>query len=198
MKLVGVSGGSGSGKSTLGIALYKKYPNTFALIHIDDYFKSRKNAPILYGFANWDDPASVRFDDLYKDLIALKSGQTITIFTKSELYNPNYNPTFGNKIEYTIQPRSIIVLEGHLALSDQRIRDLMDLKIFLDISIEESIKRQSGNRFNFGKEYLDKVLIPMHKQFIEPTKKYADIILEISNKSAQEVISEIEPKILTL
>lgn len=192
MKIIGISGGSGSGKSSLAISLLKKHPNECAILHIDDYFKKKEDAPKVGNFTDWDHPDSVRFDDLYRDLLALKEGRPVTILTKSELYHPDYDPKLRNKIEYVVEPRQTVIVEGHLVLSDERIRDLMDVKVYLDMPIEESIKRQSGNRTDFGTEYFDNILGPRHRMFVEPGKEYADIVLDVSELSSDEALEQIE------
>lgn len=195
MKFVGIGGGSGSGKSTLAISLFKKHPGECAVLHIDDYFKEKPEAPNVGNFTNWDHPDSVRLDDLYRDILALKRGEAVIINTKSELYHPTYDTALKNKMAYRIEPKSTVILEGHLAFCDTRIRDLMDLKIYLDAPIEESIKRQSTNRKDFGREYFDGILAPMHTAFIEPGKKYADMVLDVSAMSREEVLERIESQI---
>ena len=192
MKFFGIAGGSGSGKSTVAISLCKKYPEKIALIHVDDYFVAKVDAPIHGEFTNWDHPASVRFDDLYADMLSLSAGRSIAVRTKSELYNPDYNPKIKNKIQQIIEPKPITVLEGYLALYDARVRGLLNWKIYLDIPIEESTRRRSANKFTLDQKYYTEVLLPMHRQFVEPTKKYADVVIDVSRLTPQEVLKEIE------
>ncbi len=125
---IGIAGGSGSGKSTLAVALAKKYPEQIAVLHLDDYGAKKENIPMLNGFLNREHPDAIRFDDLHRDLHALQNGHAITVRTKSELYNPGYTLEDDNKIEYTIEPKHIIIVEGYLVFHDTRIRDLMDKK----------------------------------------------------------------------
>jgi uridine kinase len=198
MKIIGIAGGSGSGKSTVAVSLCKKYPDTFALLHIDDYFIKKEEAPVLEGFTNWDHPSVVRFAELQKDLTSLKEGKAITVSTKSELYNPEYNHAFRNKLEYTIEPKPVVILEGYLALSDNSIRDMLDYKIYLDIPLEESVKRRSANKFAIDQGYFEKVHLPMHKQFVESTKEHADIVLDVSKMSPAQVLAEVESKIVEM
>lgn len=196
--IIGIAGGSGSGKSTVAVSLCRSYPERFALLHVDDYFKKKEAAPILGTYKNWDHPDALRLDDLYSDLKNLKEGKAIRVHTKSELYNPGYEHALKNKIEQLIEPRPVIILEGYLALHDPRVRDLLDLKIYLDMSIEASLKRRSLNKFAADDEYFTKVLLPMHQQFVEPTKNYADMVLDASKLDADEVREAIERKIVQL
>lgn len=196
--ILGVAGGSGSGKSTLAVALCKKYPHIFALLHLDDYYKKKEEVPLHRGFTNWEHPEALRFEDVVRDITALKEGKPITFLTKGELYNPNFDVNLRNKIEHTLEPKPILILEGFLALSQERIRDLLDYKIFLDIPIEESIRRRSGNKFMPDEDYFTNVVVPMHEKYVAPTRKYADLVLDVSTLSAEEVLAVVEEKLKPL
>lgn len=186
-KCIGIAGGSGSGKSSLAISLCQKFPEQFALLHIDDYFKPTADVPKFGEFSNWDDPDAIRFDDLRNDIKALLLGESVKVLTKGELYNPEFTIELKNKKEVIIEPKPTVILEGYLALHDTEIRELMDLKMYLDISITESIRRRSTNKFAINDDYLHNVLIPMHWEFVEPTKQYADLIIDVSDKTQEEV-----------
>lgn len=186
---IGIAGGSGSGKSTLAVALAKKYPDQIAILHLDDYGAKKEHIPMLNGFLNREHPDAIRFDDLHRDLHALQSGRAITVRTKSELYNPSYTLEEDNKIEYTIEPKHIIIVEGYLVFHDARIRDLMDKKIYLDMPIEESLQRRTKFR---DEEYFKKVLVPMHHQYIEPTKQYADVVIDVSTMNIDDMMAIAE------
>lgn len=196
--IIGIAGGSGSGKSTVAVSLSKKYPDKIALLHIDDYFKNKEQVPILKGFTNWDHPDSIDFKKIYRDLVSLKNGNSVKVFTKSELYNPNYNHSLQNKIEYVIESKPVVILEGYLTLWDKMVRDMFDYKLYFDIPIEDSTKRRSMNKFILDQEYFSKVLLPMHKKYVEHTKIYTDLIIDVSTKSANEVLIILEEKILKL
>ncbi|MEN9338492.1 MAG: hypothetical protein RI945_217 [Candidatus Parcubacteria bacterium] len=196
MKIIGIAGGSGSGKSTFAVDFCKKYSDKCALIHLDDYFKKTEDVNMMGSFKNWDHPQAVDFNLLYKDLLSLKNGEEIKILTKSELYNPHYDHSIKNKIEISIFKKEILLVEGYLAFFDDKIRDLMDLKLYLDIPIEESTKRRSDNKFKLDKEYLEQVLIPMHKEFVEPTKDCADLVLDVSKFNKEEVFALLEDYII--
>ncbi|NCS99456.1 hypothetical protein GW765_00545 [Candidatus Parcubacteria bacterium] len=185
-KIIGIAGGSGSGKSTLAVSLCKKYPDKFSLIHLDDYFVSKENVPKLAGYNNWDCPEAIRFEDLYRDLSELKEGRSVTVKTKSELYNPDYRHELRNYIDHTIEPRGIIIVEGYLLFANDRVRILLDHKIFLSVPIEESIKRRSLGKFIPENDYVETVVIPMHLAHIEPTKQYADLVIDVGENSIEE------------
>ncbi len=192
-ELVVVAGGSGSGKSTLAINLLKKYPEVFSLVHLDDYYKKAEDAPQLSdGGPHWDHPDAVRFDDIVRDLDTLLSGGSITVMTKSELYHPEYSPALKNKKKQVIAPASLVIFEGHLALYEARIRSRAALSVYLDIPIESSVTRRSGNKFSPSEGYFQQTLIPAHKEFLEPTKKHANHVIGAAGKSAHEVLQEAE------
>jgi len=194
--VIGIAGGSGSGKSTVAVALCKKYPNSITLLQVDDYFKNKEQVPVLNGKPNWEHPDALRLNDLYHDIMLLRGGYSVTLLTKSELYNPNFDTTLQNKIEYTIQPKPILIVEGFFTLWDAAIRSVIDYGIYLDIPIEESIKRRSANKFKPSAEYIDTVLIPMHNQFIAPTRNYADLVVDTAHTDCDGVLQEIEHNLL--
>ncbi len=195
-KLIGIAGGSGSGKSTLAIALCRKYPNTFALVHIDDYFKKSADAPRKGKFINWDHPDCLRFDDLHEDLQKLIRGESIFVNTKSELYHPDYDPKSRIRISHEIQPKPIVLLEGYFALYDERILRLIDFKIFLTMPIEQSMRRRSVNKSVHNTAYLSEVLAPAHSEFVEPTRNHADLDIDVTVCSPTEVFSEVEDALI--
>lgn len=191
-KLIAIAGGSGSGKSTLAVSLCTQHPRDFALVHIDDYFKKSGQVPVLDGFVNFDHPDAIRFNDLRRDLAVLIDQQPIKVWTKSELYNPRYRSELKNKIEQVIQPKRFILLEGYLALYDARIRELADLKIYLDIPIQASVQRRSTNKFKLSALYFTEVLDPMHREFVEPTREFADAVIDVSDKTTADVLRIVE------
>lgn len=189
---VGIAGGTGSGKSTLAINLCKRYPAQCAVVHLDDYFKHTKELQMLEGFPNWEHPYSIKFDALYRDPLSLKAGKSISVLTKSKLYNPEYRESLKNRIKYTIEPKKIIILDGYLVLHDQRVNKLLDKKIYLDIPVGVSSKRRGSDKISINHGYFEKVLVPTHKKFVEPTKQYADLVIDVSRKNLEKVYSEVE------
>lgn len=179
-KLVCIAGGSGSGKTTLAIALCKKYPRCTTLVHLDDYYKKAEETPAYEKGVHWDRPDSLRFDDLERDVKSLLDGKPVSILTKSEWYHGAYDPVLKNKIPWTLVPRSVVILEGHLALYDARIRRHMTLGIFLDMPIAESVKRRSSNKIAQPRHYFELALFPAHDEFVEPTKEYAELVIDMS------------------
>lgn len=189
-KVLGIAGGSGSGKTTVAIYLHTAYPGRIALLHLDDYYKKPEDVPTVGGRRNWDHPDSLMFDELTRDIELLTAGNPVTIMTKSELYNPHYDPRLRNMIQHVVEPADVIIVEGYLAFYDERVRDQMTLKIYLDIPIAESLKRRKkllGDQW-----YLEQVVIPTHEEFVVPTKCYADVVIDIKGKDTLRVEQEVE------
>lgn len=194
--LILIAGGSGSGKSTLAIGLLSHHPEQYALLHLDDYYKTSEEAPKLPdGKPNWDDPEAIHFDRLVSDVRSLLQGNEVEVLTKSELYNPAYDPGLKNKISHAIQPKPTILLEGYLALHDERLRELASCSIYLDMPIEHSVRRRSRNKFKAPEDYFDLVLVPIHHAFVKPSAQHADIVIDVSGRSEQEVLEIAETEI---
>ena len=178
--LIGIAGGSGSGKTSFARAIAADFAKSeVALIEQDSYYRDLSNLSFKdRSTVNFDHPDAVDHELMKKHLNELIYGNTVDI--------PVYD--FGTHMRMekvqTIKKHRIIVLEGILALYDQEIRDMMDIKIYIDttddIRVIRRIKRDINKRqrtFSSVIEQYYKTVRPMHIQFVEPTKKYADIII---------------------
>ncbi|OGN28163.1 MAG: hypothetical protein A3A33_02300 [Candidatus Yanofskybacteria bacterium RIFCSPLOWO2_01_FULL_49_25] len=187
-KLIAIAGGTGAGKSTLCMALQDKYPDQVGLIQLDDYFKPPAEKPKLDGMENSDHPDALYLDKLARDLVDLKEGRSVVVNTKSERSNPNYKET-GKRIPITVLPKPIILVEGFLVLWDERIRKLLEFSIYLDVAHDTRWER----RVHFKMPgYEENVLIPMHNQYVEPTKQYANMVIDVSSMQSRNVSSQVE------
>ncbi len=178
--VIGVSGGTGSGKSTVAKAIFKSLPDENILIlEQDAYYKDQSN--LTYDErvkTNYDHPLAFDTDLLIKHIKQLCEHKCIE--------KPIYNFSIHNREEKTIkiQPKEIIIIEGIMILEDARLRNLMDIKIFVDTDADVRIIRRITRDINERGRTLESVIEqylttvkPAHEQFIEPTKKYADIII---------------------
>lgn len=162
----------------------KNYPDLIEIVHFDDYQKEEEEVPSFKGMKNWDHPDAIDFDSLYRDLIDLKNGIEVEIMTKSSVLNPNYEKNW--RIKHILKPKKIIIVEWYMTLVDEKIREMFDFKIFLDIPIEESMKRRDKVTYNDESEYNNKILFPMHKKYVEPTKDFADLKIDVLENSKEQ------------
>lgn len=188
MKIIGIAGGSGSGKSTISYALMDSDPDRFEVINIDDYHRHRDESslPMLHGMINWDHPDIMQWDKLISDIRQLKSGRSVIINTKDRRHNPDY-ATHRKAIRRILQPKPVIIVEGYLALYSPGVRKLLARSYFLDLDHVTRMDRRDKGRLVGKDNYNEKVLVPMHEKYVEPTKAYADEVIDVSNMSIEEV-----------
>lgn len=178
--VIGVCGGTGSGKSTVANAIFKSLPDeNILIIEQDAYYKDQSH--LTYDErvkTNYDHPLAFDTDLLIDHIMRLCDHECIE--------KPIYNFSKHNREEQTIcvQPKEIIIIEGIMILEDARLRNLMDIKIFVDtdadVRIIRRITRDINERGRTLESVIDQYLTtvkPAHEQFIEPMKKYADIII---------------------
>jgi len=188
IKFIGIAGGSGAGKSTLCTALQEKYPNEIGLIQLDDYFKPWDDIPKHKGHTNCEHPDALYLDKFVSDLKELSKGNSVIVNTKNEKLNPDYKNT-KIRIQAEIKHKPIMLIEGYLILWDDRVRKLLETSVWLEVDHTKRWER----RVHFkNPEYEKKVLIPMHNQFVGPTKKYGEHIIDVSDLSKEQVLEEVE------
>ena len=191
--LIGIAGGTGSGKTSVANAILAEFsPSKIALIQQDSYYKDLKHLHIdERATVNFDHPDAVDFNELGEDLQSIISGETAEI----PIYDFNTHTRTHETLR--IENHHIIVLEGILALFDEKIRNMMDIKLYVDtpddIRIIRRIKRdinKRGRTFESVIEQYYNTVRPMHQQFVEPSKKYANIIIPegAHNKVAIDII----------
>ena len=191
--LIGIAGGTGSGKTSVANAILAEFSSSeVVLIQQDSYYYDLKHLHIdERATVNFDHPDAVDFNEMCENLQSLIDGQTVQI----PLYNFNTHTRTDDTL--TIGNHHIIVLEGILALFDEKIRNMMDIKLYVDtpddIRIIRRIKRdinKRGRTFESVIEQYYNTVRPMHQQFVEPSKKYADVIIPEGshNKVAIDII----------
>lgn len=161
--LIAIAGPSGVGKSSISKALQKEIVDIKLIISLDDYFKDPNTFPRFEKWINWDLPEDLDFNLLYRDLTELKQGRKITISV--------LNKATLKREEKTVKPALIILVEGFLILYDRQVRDLFDLKIFINTPIEVQMERRMERDVNRDEDYLRKVVVPNYKKYGLPTKK---------------------------
>jgi uridine kinase len=189
--ILGIAGGSGAGKSTLAYGIEDKFPGKVVVINLDDYFLPMDKIPKIKNMMAWDDPAALDIDRLVKDLTNLKAGKPVTINTKSTRLNPEFTSTRQKKA-IVYEPKPIIVVDGWLLLWFEDIRELLDFSIYLDAPFDLHMSRRdpSNKQEPFDPVYDEMILKPMHEQYVDKSKHYADITLDVRELTADAVLAE--------
>ena len=198
MLIIGIAGGTGCGKTTIVNQILKELPKEeVSIISQDSYYKDTSH--LSYNDRvkiNFDHPKSIDFELLTTHLSKIKSNESI--------HQPIYSFVTHNRTEDTIltHPRKIVIIEGILIFINPELRNMFDIKIFVDTDSDERlirrIKRDTTERGRDLKEVLNRyqtTLKPMHNEFIEPMKDYADII--IPNNKHNIVAIDIVKTIIT-
>ncbi|WP_066311839.1 uridine kinase [Bacillus sp. FJAT-29814] len=178
--VIGVTGGSGSGKTSVTKAIYESFKNrSILVIEQDYYYKDQSHLPFEERLkTNYDHPLAFDNDLLIEHIERLLRYEPIE--------KPVYDYALHTRSEQVIfvEPKDVIILEGILVLEDERLRNLMDIKLFVDTDADIRIMRrlqrdikERGRTLDSVIDQYTNVVRPMHNQFIEPTKRYADIII---------------------
>ena len=183
--VIGIAGGTGSGKTTLMNNLIKTFQEDVTILSHDNYYK--RHDDLTYEercLLNYDEPAALETDLMAQHLEQLRQGQAIDC--------PVYDFTQHNRSDETIriEPRKVIIVEGILIFENQPLRDLMDIRIFVDTDSDVRLCRRIKRDVNKRGRSLESVLQqyqetvkPMHEMYVEPSKKYANIIVPEGGKN---------------
>ena len=177
--IIGIAGGTGSGKSTLAENIEKYFKNNITMISHDYYYKSNSKLPFEErAKLNYDHPDAFETDLLIKHLKQLKKGEIIQ--------RPSYSfeKHLREEQTYPVYPKKVILVEGILLFENKTLRDMMDIKIFVDADADIRFIRRLSRDIQERGRTLESVIEqycttvkPMHEQFVEPSKKHADIIV---------------------
>ena len=190
--VIDIAGGTASGKTTIVNKLKDFFGDDVELISHDSYYKAHDDMPYEErAKLNYDHPSSFDTDRMIEDIKALKRGETV--------YIPVYDFSIHNRTEKTVkvEPKRVIMIEGILIFENKELRDLMDIKIFVDTDADERLMRRIIRDMKYRGRTIESIITqyqttvkPMHEEFVEPSKKYADIIIPRGgeNKAAMEIL----------
>lgn len=201
MLIIGIAGGTGSGKTTVVNRIIESLPQgEVVVIPQDSYYMDNSHLPLEQRQEmNFDHPESIEFELLVEHIKKLKNGEPI----EQPIYS--YLTCTRAKETVPIQPRHVVIVEGILIFSCDELRKLMDIKVFVDADADDRLSRviardivERGRSVNKVLERYEKTVKPMHLQFIEPTKRYADIIVPQggNNSVAINILTSIIEKTL--
>ena len=186
MKIIGIAGGTGSGKTTVVKKIVEALPPHFvAVVPLDSYYNDTTHMTEEERRAiNFDHPDAFDWRLLVHQVKQLRKGEAVE--------QPTYSYLKCNREKETVhvEPKPVIIIEGIMTLLNKQLRDMMDLKIFVDTDGDERLIRniqrdcvERGRTVEMVIDRYQKVLKPMHEQFIEPTKKFADLIIPLGREN---------------
>lgn len=179
IRVVGVAGGSASGKTTIVKKIREYFGEDIVVLGHDSYYKAHDDMDYeARTQLNYDHPNSFDTERMAEDVRKLIKGQAVDI--------PVYDYTIHNRSDRTehVEPKNLIIIEGILILENKELRDLMDAKIYVDTDADERLTRRIRRDMIERARSIDSVLEqysntvkPMHEEFVEPSKRYADVII---------------------
>lgn len=177
--VIGIAGGSGSGKSTFAQRLKERFPEDIALVSCDNYYLARTGMPFEERKRqNYDSPDAFEFDLMLRQIADLKAGKDVLC--------PVYDFSLHTRSERVVEIKSrpIILIDGILIFAEPELRRIMDMRIYVETDADERILRRARRDMKERGRDLDGIIEqylttvkPMHNQYVEPTKAYADIII---------------------
>lgn len=180
MLIIGIAGGTGSGKTTVVNKIINSLPaGEVAVLPQDSYYKDSSHVPVEErSKINFDEPAAIEWSLLVEHIRQLKEGRDIEMPTYSYLTCTRQEETVN------VAPREVVIVEGILVLTDPVLREMMDVKVFVDADADERLIRviardcvERGRTPIMVLNRYQDVLKPMHEMYIEPSKRYADLIV---------------------
>ena len=183
--VIGIAGGTGSGKTTLMKNLIARFADDVTVLSHDNYYKRHDELPYEERCKlNYDEPAALETELMARHLEALRRGEAISC--------PVYDFAVHNRSDETVRivPQRVIIVEGILIFENKELRDLMDIKIFVDTDADVRLCRRIKRDVNKRGRTLESVLTqyqqtvkPMHEKYVEPSKRYADIVVPEGGKN---------------
>ena len=184
--VIGIAGGTGSGKTTLMKRLLERFGSDVTVLSHDNYYRRRDDMPFEQRCkVNYDEPAALETDLMARHLDALRHGQAIDC--------PVYDFSQHNRSDETvrIEPKPVIIVEGILIFENKTLRDLMDIKIFVDTDADIRLcrrirrdVRERGRTLESVIEQYQTTVKPMHEKYVEPSKRHAHLVVPEGGKNA--------------
>ncbi|MDE5912163.1 MAG: uridine kinase [Muribaculaceae bacterium] len=180
MIIIGIAGGTASGKTTVVRKIIESFPSgEVAVMPQDSYYKDLSHLPPEERTkVNFDEPAAIEWSLLVEHLHELKAGRGVDVPTYSYLTCTRQPETVR------VEPREVVIVEGILVLGDPALREMMDVKVFVDADADDRLIRliardcvERGRTPQMVTDRYEAVLKPMHNKYIEPSKRYADLII---------------------
>jgi len=196
--IIGIAGGSGSGKTTVAQSILQRVgPDQIAYLQHDEYYKDLSGLPPVQRAAiNFDHPNSLETSLLVQHIEQLKKGQPVEV----PIYD--FATHSRTKQSFTVNPRRVVLVEGILIFTEQILRELFDVKIFVDTDSDlrfiRRLQRDISERGRLMESVIQQYLTtvrPMHLEFVEPSKRYADVIIPeggFNTAALDMVVSRIE------
>ena len=183
---IGIAGGTGSGKTTITRRIVKEFGGNVSVVYHDNYYKAHDEMPYSERCKlNYDHPDAFDTELMIEHIKALKKGESVLC--------PVYDYTVHNRSDKTVEirPAKVLIIEGILIFADKQLRDEMDIKLFVDTDADVRILRRivrdvrdrGRSLESVVNQYLNTVK-PMHEQFVEPSKRCADVIIPEGGKNA--------------
>ena len=201
--VIGIAGGSGSGKTTVAQQILERVgPSRIAFLQHDSYYKDLSGLPpVQRAEVNFDHPESLETELLTAHVEELKNGRSVQVPIYDFAHHSRTDQTF------TVQPRGVIIVEGILIFAEPALRKLFDVKIFVDTDpdlrlirrMQRDISERSRTVESVIKQYMSTVR-PMHLEFVEPSKRYADVIIPeggFNTAALDMVVARIEALLKT-
>ncbi len=189
--IIGIAGPSGAGKSSCCRVIENALKGV-TRFKLDDFFKDEADVPKLGEATQWDEPEALKWDQLLRAVSDLRAGQEIFVPD----YSRHENKQIGEKL---IRPSEIILVDGFMSLYHPELRELLDLKLFFDLSEESQLIRRRQRQPGVQEDYLYNVMLPAARQYIMPSKVFADFIIDAEQPEpivAQTCLGIITNKLL--
>lgn len=186
-RVIGIAGGSGTGKTTVADLLRRRYPSRLSVVHLDDFYYHLRAIPKRYGRLNYDHPQAIDHRRLARVVRGLKRGRDQS-FLSYRQSRTNDKPVL-HRVKLNLRARPLIVVEGFAVLCFPKLRRLLDEAVYLESTEPIRLRRRSKPQQDAW--YLDHLLRPMHRRYIQPSKRFADTVIQVDRLRPGAVVERI-------